>query len=199
MPRSIVPLCACLVLTVTAIANAQAAAPPQRTDSASRARVPASALAGTWRSAAEEMRLTTPFDESVWGANAKSVRTVELRLQPSGEGTLTITKKVVDARGRTIAASTSVEEARLAIGESRPGVSTRVEHDVKVLSAVRTYPDDPGYKWELAGLRVQVVTFGDEDGNTLELRVDTPDGRGSFWETLHRDGGTGRQSPQRSK
>jgi hypothetical protein len=95
---------------------------------------------------------------------------------------------VLDARGRTVAASTSVEEAKLAIGESRPGASTRVEHDVKVVSAVRTYPDDPGYKWELTGLRVQIVTFADEDRNTLEVRVDTPDGRGSFWETLRRDG-----------
>jgi hypothetical protein len=176
------------VVTLTAIANAREAALPQRTDTASRAQAPASALAGTWKSAAEEMRLSSAFDESVWGPNAKSVRTVELRIQPSGAGTLTITKKVVDARGRTVAASTSVEEATLSIGGSRPGVSTRVEHDVTVVSAVRTYPDDPGYKWELEGLRVKIVTFADEGGNTLEVRVDTPDGRGSFWETLQRDG-----------
>ena len=143
-------------------------------------------LAGSWKSPPDEMRLTSAFDESVWGKDAKSVRTVELDLKPSGEGVMKVTRKVVDARGRTVAASTSTEEARLVIGGARKGVSTRIEHDVKVVTAVRTYPDDPGQKWDLSGLRVQVVTFEDGDRNTLEVRFDTPEGRGSFWETLRR-------------
>ena len=144
-------------------------------------------LAGIWKSAPEEMRLTSAFDESVWGPNAKSVRTVDLEIKPTGEGTLTVTRKVVDARGRTVTASTSVEEAQIVIGGSRKTISTRIEHDVKVASAVRTYPDDPGHKWNLDGLKVQVVTFEDGDRNTLEVRFDTPEGRGSFWETLRRN------------
>jgi hypothetical protein len=168
------------VFAVTTIANIHTAAASQRTAGAASAPAPASALAGTWRSASDELPLSSSFDQSVWGPNAKSVRTVELRIQPSLEGTLTITKKVVDARGRTVAASTSVEEAKLMIGEPRSGISTRIEHEVKVVSAVRTYPDDPDYKWDLTGLRVQVVTFSDGDGNTMEVRVDTPEGEGSF-------------------
>jgi len=35
-------------------------------------------------------------------------------------------------------------------------------------------------------LKVELVTFTDGDGNTLEVRFDTPEGRGSFWETLRR-------------
>jgi hypothetical protein len=143
-------------------------------------------LAGTWKSATDEMRLTSAFDESVWGKDAKSIRTVELIIKPSGEGTLKVTRSVQDARGRTVAASTSVEEAQIVIGGSRNTVAARIEHDVKVVNAVRTYPDDPGHKWDLDGLNVEVVTFQDGDSNALEVRFDTPEGRGSFWETLRR-------------
>lgn len=145
------------------------------------------ALVGTWKSTPDELPLTSAFDESVWGSNAKSVRTVELALRPAGEGTLTVTRKVVDARGRTVPASTSIEEARIVVGGARRTISTRVEHDVKVVNAARIYPDDPGLKWDLAGLRVEIVTFEDGDGNTLEVRFDTPEGRGSFWDTLRRE------------
>ena len=198
MPKSIVSVCACLVFAVTTLTNADSAAASQRADPAATAKAPASALAGTWRSASEELPLTSAFDQSVWGANSKSVRTVELRIQPSRDATLTINRKVIDARGRTVPASASVEEAKLVIGDSHNGIATRIEHDVKVVGAVRTYPDDPGYKWDLTGLRVQVVTFTDGDGNTLEVRVDTPEGQGSFWETLRRDGRAERRPAQRS-
>ena len=143
-------------------------------------------LAGTWKSATDEMRLTSAFDESVWGKDARSIRTVELTLKPSGEGTLKVTRSVLDARGRTVAASTSVEEAQIVIGGSRNTISTRIEHDVKVVKAVRSYADDPGHKWDLSGLNVEVVTFQDGDGKALEVRFDTPEGRGSFWETLRK-------------
>ena len=36
-----------------------------------------SALTGTWISAPDEMPLSTAFEESVWGKNAKAVRTVQ--------------------------------------------------------------------------------------------------------------------------
>jgi hypothetical protein len=145
-------------------------------------------LAGAWRAAPDEMRLTSAFDESVWGRDAKSVRIVELNVTPTGDGTIKVTRSVVDARGRTVPASTSHEEARIVIGGSRRTVSTRIEHDVKVVSATRTYPDDPGHTWDLAGLKIELVTFEDGDGSTLEVRFDTPEGRGSFWETLRRQG-----------
>jgi hypothetical protein len=145
-----------------------------------------SALTGTWRSAPDEMRLTSDFDKLVWGDNATSVRTVELAVRASGDATLKVTKKVTDAKGRTVPASTWVEEAQLKIGGSSPGVGPRIEHEVTVASAVRLFPDDKDYRWNIDGLRVKVVTFSDGDG-ALEVRYDTPDGRGSFWETLRRD------------
>jgi Flp pilus assembly protein TadD len=160
---------------------AKPAAPPR----AAAAATPS--LAGTWRSAAEQMKLTSDFEKSVWGPDASSVRTVELVVRAAGDATLTITKKVVDGKGRTVPASTWVEEAQLQIGAGQDGIATRVDHDTKVTKAVRLFPDDPQYRWNLDGLRVRVVTFKDGDGNTIEIRYDTPEGRGSFWETLRRD------------
>lgn len=178
MRTRLIAAVAVFLLCAPALTNAQVAAAQTTSFTPS--------LAGLWRSAPDEMRLTTEFDESVWGKNAKSVRTVDLDIKPTGEGTLKVTRKVVDAKGRTVPASTSVEEARITIGGSRKTISTRIEHDVKVVSAFRSYPDDPKSKWDLSGLKVEVVTFEDGDRNTLEVRFDTPEGRGSFWETLRR-------------
>ena len=69
-----------------------------------------STLVGTWMSAPDEMKLTSDFDKSVWGANATSVRTLELTVRPSGEGTLRVTKKVVD--GKAGAAGIDVDRGR---------------------------------------------------------------------------------------
>jgi hypothetical protein len=144
-------------------------------------------LAGVWTSTPETIALTSAFDESVWGPKASSVRTVRLELQPSGEGTLTVTRKVVDARGRTVANSTSVEHATLRVGAASPPSMTRIEHDVTVTKAERTYPDDPKFSWAIDGLKVKLVTFEDDkNARTVEVRFDTPEGKGSFWETLRK-------------
>jgi len=145
-----------------------------------------SALIGTWKSVPDELKLTTDFDKSVWGANATSIRTVELVVRTQTEATLRVVKKVVNAKRQTVPASTWIEEAELQLGSSAPGVADRIEHEVTVTRAVRLFPDDPNYKWPLDGLKVKVVTFTDRDPNTLEVRYDTADGKGSFWETLKR-------------
>jgi hypothetical protein len=147
---------------------------------------PESALIGTWKSVPDELKLTTDFDKSVWGANATSIRTVELVVRTPTEATLRVVKKVVNAKRQTVPASTWIEEAELQLGAAAPGVADRIEHQVTVTKAVRLFPDDPTYKWPIDGLKVKVVTFTDRDPNALEVRYDTPDGRGSFWETLKR-------------
>jgi hypothetical protein len=181
---------ACL-MSLPALAVAQSA--PGQSNANATAGSPTSsaavkALVGTWRSQADPIRLTTEFERSVWGNDASSLRMTELVVQSSGEATLRVTRKVVDARGQDVPASTTVEEARLVLGPPTPGLATRMEHDVKIVSAERRYPDDPASTWPLDGLGVKVVTFTDGDGNSLEVRFDTPEGRGSFWETLERVG-----------
>ena len=182
---------AAAVLLLSAGATAQTARQTPRPDDEQPAREQAAivdpSLAGTWKSVPDQVKLTSDFDKSVWGANATSVRTVDLVVRPNGDATLKVTKKVIDGRGRTVPASTWIEEAQLVLGAPHDGIATRVEHDTKVVSAVRLFPDDPDYRWTLDGLRVKVVTFKDGDGSTIEIRYDTPEGRGSFWETLRRE------------
>ena len=149
---------------------------------------------GTWKSAPDEMKLTSDFDKSVWGANATSVRTLELTVRPGGEGTLRLTKKVVDGKGRVVPASTWIEDTHLKIGGAIPGDAPRIEHQATVVKAVRLFPDDPDYRWPLDGLRLKLVTFQDGDGNAIEVRYETPEGHGSFWETLQRQGRTSRRA-----
>jgi hypothetical protein len=152
----------------------------------------AGSLAGTWMSAPDAMKLTTDFDRSVWGAGATSVRTVGLVVQPSGNARLTVTRKVNDARGRTVTGSQSVEEAEIVIGAAREQTADRVEHEVKVLKAERRYPDDAAARWPLEGLGVKLYVVG---AGTLEVRFDTPEGTGSFWETLRRGQATTSKGP----
>ena len=171
--------CAFAVLAFILNGTAYAQHPSDHPQSFSRS------LIGTWKSPPEEMPLSSAFDESVWGPRAKSVRTVDLQIDARGRGSLAVTRKVIDGRGRVVKASTSVEKAQLTIGGSHRAVATRVEHEVTVTSAVRTYPDDPTYKWDLAGLRVAIATFED-DANMVEVRFEPVEGTGAFWQTLRR-------------
>lgn len=142
-------------------------------------------LTGMWRSAVDETPLSSAFDESVWGKDAKSTRVVEMAIKSGGEATLTITRKILDARGREFKAATSIEEAEMSIGAVQHMVDKRSGLAVTVKNAERRYPGDPAGTWQLDGLRVTVSTFSD-DPSRIEVRVDTPEGRGSFWETLRR-------------
>jgi hypothetical protein len=144
-------------------------------------------LTGTWRSAPDELPLSTSFDESVWGKNAKSVRTVEMVIRPTGDAMLTVTRKVVDGRGRTVPASTSIEHADIVLGPPENSSDVRSDLAVTVKRAERRYPDDPSSSWPLEGLKVGVATFPGAS-ESIEVRVDFPEGRGSFWETLRRSG-----------
>ena len=195
MRSQVIALAALLLSSASldATVSAPTAAPARSPVSAAQAVAPAGGghefdrrLAGTWQSTPEEFRLTTDFDVSVWGPNASSVRTVTLRIGASGQGTLEVVKKVVDARRRTVRASESIETAQIVVGAPAAATAGRVEHAVKVTSAERTYPDDPGYRWPLDGLGVKIATVEGGAPDTMEVRFDTPEGRGSFWETLRK-------------
>ena len=143
------------------------------------------ALAGTWQSAADETLLNAPHQVAIWGRNAKEVRTVRMVVKPSGETDLTVTRRVIDARGRTVGGTTSTEQVNLRLGKPEAASGPRVDLPVTLERAERHYPDDPAGTWTIEGLRVTVTMFPD-DTSRLEIRLDFPEGRGSFWEELHR-------------
>ena len=158
-----------------------AAAQPDR---AAAATVPAQ-LRGTWRSAPDETPLVSALQVSVWGDNAREIRTVNLVVRPDGTGTLTIHRRIVDARGRTAPASTSVEAVDLVVGDVVQLTAMRTDYAVAVRHAERRYPDEPSATWTIDGMRVGLFTRADLP-DAIEIRVETPEGRGSFWETLRR-------------
>ena len=74
------------LLLFAAGASAQTSSQTRPDDeSASHASRFSPVLVGSWKSAPDEMRLTTDFDKSVWGADATSVRTIDLSVDASGE------------------------------------------------------------------------------------------------------------------
>jgi len=144
-------------------------------------------LIGTWKARTDRFPLTGDFNEKVWGRNAVSVRDVTLVVKSNGDATLSITRKVLDARGRAVPGSPSIEQADLVIGEARPGLSTRVDHAVRIAKAERQYPDNSGERWPLNNLTVNITSFSDAP-NSLEVRFEPADGQGSFSEQLTRQG-----------
>jgi hypothetical protein len=165
---------------------------PQRTkpipgDEGVAANLSASApsIIGTWKTPTERLPLTGDFNEKVWGKNAVSVRDVTLSVKPAGDAVLTVSRKVLDARGRVVPGSASVEQAEITIGAAEPGFATRLDHAVTVVKAERSYPDDPKDRWPLENLRVGVVSFSDGTPS-LEVRFEPADGKGTFSELLTR-------------
>ena len=146
-----------------------------------------SPLAGTWQSTADETPLNAPHHDAIWGKGAKEVRTVRMVVRQNQDATLTVTRRVVDVRGRVVKGTTSVEHVELTLGSAEVGGGVRVDHPVTVKSAERRYPDDPAGNWAIEGLRVTATTFPG-DPRRLEVRLDFPDGRGSFWAELRRMG-----------
>jgi hypothetical protein len=54
------------------------------------------------------------------------------------------------------------------------------------VKAERRYPDFAGSVWTLDGLKVKLSVANGASPQSLEIRFDTPEGDGSFWETLRR-------------
>lgn len=144
-----------------------------------------SSLAGSWRSRPDEVTLSGDFDREVWGPNARSIRIVELTLQPSGSGTVKVSRRVVNARGVSIAGSAAIEEAQFTLAGPGETFGTRVPFETTITKAERRYPDMPKDVWPVEGFQLKLVPF-DGDTSRLEMRWDTPEGDGSFWETLIR-------------
>ena len=143
------------------------------------------ALAGTWLSAADDTPLNAPHQVAIWGRNAKEVRTVRMVVKPSGQAVLTVTRRVLDARNHAVSGTTSIEEASVMLGSATAATGPRIDVPVTLERAERRYPDDPAGNWIIEGLRVTVAMFSDDPAR-LEVRLDFPDGRGSFWEQLRR-------------
>lgn len=142
------------------------------------------ALAGAWKAQELKVPASTDLDRQVWGENASKVRSVQLLLEPNGSGMLRIDSSVVDSKGRPKQFSQSVIEARLTIAEP-PAGGDRVQPQVTVVSAEERYLDDPKDVRKLDGVRLK-VDLQTLESPILNIFYETPQGNGSFGESLRR-------------
>jgi len=145
-------------------------------------------MAGQWTASPFDVELNSDFHRSVYGAGAHSVRQVNLTIRPTGEGTFTVTSSVRDRGGRTVAGTREIEEVRFTIGDLTQEPGYQPHYMGRVVRAERRYPDDPGSTVPLDGAKLDLFVPDGKTG-TLNVRFDTPEGRGSFWETLRRGQG----------
>jgi hypothetical protein len=78
-----------------------------------------------------------------------------------------------------------IEEVQFTIGDLQPEPGRQPRYTTRIVRAERRYPDDPAYSFPLEGAKLEFFV-PDGNGGTLDVRFDTPEGPGSFWETLRR-------------
>lgn len=140
-------------------------------------------LAGRWTAPPFEVALSSDFHRSVYGPNARSVRQVTLTIRPSGDGTLTVTNSVRERSGKTVPGTRQIEEVTFTIGDLRREPGHQPRYTSHIVKAERRYPDDPQSTFPLDGAKLELFVPEGKTG-ALDVRFDTPEGRGSFWETL---------------
>ena len=189
-PFSVAVLCMCLGGVLPAQAPPAKPAPVDAEEkSTTNETVFPAALAGRWRSSAFELSLTSDLDRSVYGPRARSIRVVEMTIQPSGEGVLTITNSVRNAAVRVVAGTRQIDEARFTIGDVERPSGMPPRYLTRVVHAERRYPDDAkSPPFELNGAKV-FLYLPDGKSGSIEVRFEPPEGTGSFWETVRKVAG----------
>lgn len=140
-------------------------------------------LAGQWQSAPLELALTDEFHRSVYGDGARSVRTVTMTLQPSGDGVFRVESSVRDRRGHVVSGTQETQEVAFAMGTEVEEPGRPAHFGTRIVKAERRYADDPSSAFPRDGVTLAIYPSESKPGS-LEVRFDTPEGTGSFWETL---------------
>lgn len=156
------------------------------------------ALTGHWQSSSLELALTSDFHKSVYGSGAKSVRSVTMNLKASGEGVFQITNSVRDRLGRVVAGTQEIEDVSFTVGDLVQEPGRPPHYTTHVTHAERRFTDDPKSAFAHDGVTLAIYRKDDKAGE-IEVRFDTPEGTGSFWETLrHATAHTGKPAARTS-
>jgi hypothetical protein len=140
------------------------------------------ALAGRWQSSPLELALTSDFHQSVYGSGARSVRSVTMSIKPSGEGVFQVTNSVRDRQGRVEPGTQEIEEVTFSVGDLVEEPGRPAHYTTRVMHAERRFTDDPKSAFARDG--VTLAIYRKDKPGEIEVRFDTPEGTGSFWETL---------------
>jgi hypothetical protein len=152
-------------------------------------------MAGRWAASPFDIELNSELHRSVYGVGAHSVRLVDLTIRPSGEGTFSVTSSVRDRSGRVVRGTREIEEVRFTIGDLTREPGYQPHYTSRIVHAERRYPDDPSSTFPFDGAKLDLFVPEGTTG-TLNVRFDTPEGRGSFWESLRRAPATAGASRQ---
>ena len=156
------------------------------------------ALTGHWQSSALELALTSDFHKSVYGSGAKSVRSVTMTIKPSGEGVFQVTNSVRDRLGRVVAGTQEIEDVTFTVGDLVQEAGRPPHYTTRVTHAERRFTDDATSAFARDGVMLAIYRKDDKPGE-IEVRFDTPEGTGSFWETLrHAATRTAKPAPRTS-
>jgi hypothetical protein len=142
-------------------------------------------LEGRWQSAPLELALTSDFHRSVYGDGAKSVRSVTMTIKPTGEGVFQVTNSVRDRQGRVVPGTQEIQEVTFTVGDLVEEPGRPAHYTSRIVRAERRFTDDPSSAFARDGVVLGIYRTDDKPGE-IEVRFDTPEGTGSFWETLRR-------------
>jgi hypothetical protein len=140
-------------------------------------------LTGRWQSSSLELALTSDFHKSVYGSGARSVRSVSMSIKPSGEGVFRVTNSVRDRQGRVVAGTQEIEDVTFSLGDLVEEPGRPPHYTTHVTHAERRFTDDPKSAFAHDGVTLAIYRKDGKAGE-IEVRFDTPEGTGSFWETL---------------
>jgi hypothetical protein len=147
---------------------------------------PAASLTGRWRSAPFELSLSSDLHVSVYGTGARSVRSVSMTIEPSGNGVFRVTSSVRDRRGRVVSGTEEIQEVTFILGDLVQDPGRQPHYATRVVKAERRFADEPASGFPREGVTLGI--YPRDTPRTIEVRFDTPEGAGSFWESLRRTG-----------
>jgi hypothetical protein len=92
---------------------------------------------------------------------------------------------VIDRRGRIVAGTREVQHLEFEIGDLVAEPGRRPYYRTRVVRAERRFPEPPASTFSLDGASLDLYE-PESKGGAIEVRFETADGRGSFWETMRR-------------
>jgi hypothetical protein len=141
-------------------------------------------MVGRWRAQPDRTPLS---DDSAWGARATAVRLTEMRIGETGEGSVTVTRSVVNAAGRTLPGSRTVDTADFVLGAEEQPLGLLPRYTTRIMSAERRLAGPPAVTTTIDMLQVQIYPPDTDAPDSLRLSFSVWDGDGSFSTTLQRE------------
>lgn len=141
-------------------------------------------LAGVWRAPTDTLELRNDYDSRIWGPHSSRVRQVELIIQSSGKGVLTVQTSVIDEKGVARQYSAFKKDVELQIGPPIDRSPTQLKPMVTIVKAEDHALDGSGDWFAMPDLKVALSTTPD-DPNALSIQIDLAKGDG-FGQVLTR-------------